>query len=265
MNFIITQSTIGQNVPLNFLDEARITIYIPRTSGYYGGRASRWQTKKTKKLIDQGDSYTVNYNIDASEFALVITRGNEVLARTNLITTDTFTDIELVATRTFLGMPGGYLDGLPTATILNNEIDDARLNILSLNYENRGNGRFGVSADAQFRTRSNGNFKPIGIDFSFELQESNSPIWDDESDDAYLVVHKPDLDLSIRNAFFYSMKPIIRGLVRPKIIKNINDSLNNIIATNNGLEFLENLSGAFTFNESPLLADRLRGIFLEKQ
>ena len=264
MNFIISQPANVQT-PIDF-DDCRITLYVPRSGGYYGGGGSRWRNKRSKRLTERGDNYIVDFQgISATRFAVMITRGREVIARTNLVETTTFEDIVLTARSIDIASPVNLLANLPSAAQLNATLSDPRLNLLDIDYGSPINGRLTVTSNAQFRTRRNGNFKPVRVVFSFKLIESDNPIWNDDTDDAYLVVYKPNLDLYIRNAFYYTFKTVLKGIVRPKIIKSINDSVNELIATNQLIDIVEALSGPFTFNESPLIDNRINGVFLKKE
>ena len=263
MNFIITQPE--GRPPIDF-DDCHITLFAPRTPGYYGGGGSRWKTKRRKKLRERRENYIVDFpGVNPPRFAVMITRGSEVIARTNLITTTSFNDIELMARSFDIPSPVNLTGNLPSVRELNRALSNPKLNLLDITYSGPVDGRLTVTSNAEFRTRNNGNFKPVRVTFSFKLTESDNPIWNDDTDDAYLVVHRPNLNLAIRNAFYYSFKTVLKGIIRPKIIKSINDSVNEIIANNALLNAAEQASGAFTFNESPLTDNRITGTFLEKQ
>jgi len=252
MNFIITQPENG-GIPIE-LDDCHITLFVPRGTGYYGGGGGRWKTKRRKKLREQRENYIVNFRgVNESSFAIMITRGREVIARTNLITTNTFDDIELMVRHIDFNSPIDLLADLPTVRDLNQAMSNPKLNLLDITYSNPVNGRLTVTSNAEFRTRNNGNFRPVRVVFSFGLTESDNPVWNDDTDDAYLVVHRPDLDLYIRNAFYYSFKTVLKAIIRPKIIKSINNAINEVISSNEILDLAESNSGAFTFNESPLI------------
>lgn len=263
MNFCITQQ---QELPPIDFDDCHITLFVPRDPGYYGGGGSRWKTKRRKKLLERRENYIVDFpGVNPERFAVMITRGSEVIARTNLITTTSFTDIELLAKPFDIPSPVNLTANLPSVSELNRALSNPKLNLLDITYCEPVDGRLTVISNAEFRTRDRGNFKPVGVTFSFKLTESDNPIWNDDTDDAYLVIHRPNLDLAIRNAFYYSFKTVLKGIIRPKIIKSINNSINEIIANNEALNLAEQFSGAFTFNESPLIDNRITGVFLKKQ
>ncbi len=264
MNFIITQPE-NVSTPIDF-DDCHITLFAPRSPGYYGGGGSKWKTKRRKKLRERRENYIVDFpGVNPERFAVMITRGREVIARTNLITTNTFSDVELMARPLDIVSPVNLTANLPSVRELNRTLSNPKLNLLDISYGNPVDGRLTVTSNAEFRTRNNGKFKPVRVTFSFKLTESDNPVWNDDTDDAYLVVHRPNLDLAIRNAFYYSFKTVLKGIIRPKIIKSINDSVNEIIANNAFLNAVEDISGAFTFNESPLIDNRITGVFLKKQ